>query len=809
MSAPSVPSSDPQQGDASRVPLVTASASAFDDPHAGVGPQVTGKPVILRPSLLKRPFPRSSEISGDTTSVGERGVKRVPEQDVVDLEQEMEETGMEDTQPMQALFWASEGSVPVCVGVGLTDCEFFDVTVSSVKFDGDCERENKSGESSKIMLLGGASVRVWCPQGGVDDSTMEELPGNLVVFAGVQEEISNLEKCKTGVVITSQAVQELRGNHPHMRLIQSRWVCARKNPAKVRCRIVAKDIAHGSARKQGFSSPTPSHDAFVLIVALLATHNLRCCAADISHAFMHSPLTAKEPIVLKLPLSVSLLNGEPAYLRLHCALNGLRDASQAWLHLLSTLITPLGLQADDREPCLFSGRVECEGENGRALCLVYVDDLLIVCDSGKVENMILNSIRKRVSLKVTGQILPDREGGGTISFIGRTVRRWPHQSSVEVFVKASYLDSCFDAYQVRTRSTTMPNIANTLEQSSSSPPLSAEAYSKFRRVLGKLLWYCQTRQDLKLPIGLISTQQASPSQATEAALRSLLRFLREDKHVVLKLPSPGLDPSFFGCEDEQLRTHVHVFADASHAPYRCLGRKGVSGGAMCYAGALIRSMAKVQGVVSMSSCEAELHALQFMCQESVGLVFLLERVLTSLEGYDVWVDSQAYMYDEDDESQRDSAGAWITTQLCTDSQSAIDLLANQDLPRRSRRIEIRVAWLRHKIERGQLSLKWLAGSRSPADMFTKCLNKGLFVEHRERLGFHPGSEGPMSQLFELSLQAWTSGVMSVAQNKRARIAVLEVCCSEGSSLSRVCRDQNVPYAGVIGDVQSHRVIAQA
>ena len=85
--------------------------------------------------------------------------------------------------------------------------------------------------------------------------------------------------------------------------------------------------------------------------------------------------------------------------------------------------------------------------------------------------MILNSVRKRVSLKVTGQILPDREGGGTISFIDRTVRRWPHQSLVEVFVKASYLDSCFDAYQVRTGSTTMPNIANTLEQSSSSPPL--------------------------------------------------------------------------------------------------------------------------------------------------------------------------------------------------------------------------------------------------------------------------------------------------------------------------------------------------
>ena len=89
-------------------------------------------------------------------------MKRVPEQDVVDLEQEMEETGMEDGQPLQSLFWTSEGSVPVCVGVGMTDCEFFDVTVSSVKFDADCEREKKSGESSKTMPLGGTSVRVWC-----------------------------------------------------------------------------------------------------------------------------------------------------------------------------------------------------------------------------------------------------------------------------------------------------------------------------------------------------------------------------------------------------------------------------------------------------------------------------------------------------------------------------------------------------------------------------------------------------------------------------------------------------------------------
>ena len=41
------------------------------------------------------------------------------------------------------LFSGPQRAVYLFAWVGLTDCEFFDVTVSSVKFDGDCERENK------------------------------------------------------------------------------------------------------------------------------------------------------------------------------------------------------------------------------------------------------------------------------------------------------------------------------------------------------------------------------------------------------------------------------------------------------------------------------------------------------------------------------------------------------------------------------------------------------------------------------------------------------------------------------------------
>ena len=141
---------------------------------------------------------------------------------------------------------------------------------------------------------------------------------------------------------------------------------------------------------------------------------------------------------------------------------------------------------------------------------------------------------------------------------------------------------------------------------------------------------------------------------------------------------------------------------------------------MCYAGCLIQTVAKVQGVVSLSSCKAELHALQYMCQESVGLTLQLERVLSSLDGATVTITSQAHVGDWiEDEAASEWEGTRLVTDLISDSQAAIDLLNGQDLPRRSRHVEIRLQWMRSKMASGEVRLEWIRGTLNPADIFTK------------------------------------------------------------------------------------------
>ena len=338
-----------------------------------------------------------------------------------------------------------------------------------------------------------------------------------------------------------------------------------------------------------------------------------------------------------------------------------------------------------------------------------------------------------------------------------------------------------------------------------TPALTPEAYGKFRRALGKVLWLAQTRQDLKLMVGLISTQQATPTQSTEGALRALLRLLYHDRNVVLHLPSPELTPEFLSCSKEELAYRVHVFVDASHAPYRFLGRRGVTGGAICFAGSLVRTMSKTQGVVCLSSCEAELHALQYMAHESVAFVPLLERVLGAFGDLKECVPLQLQTAVEEDEEE--TCESLVYTEVLSDSQAGLDVIAAEDVPRRSRHVEIRLAWLRLQAERRRLFFRWVKGETNPADMMTKNVGTKLFCSHRLRLGFDE-QWGQLADALHVLAQLSLDGCSRLGAMPKP-YAILEVCCEPLSGLSVVCQQKGVAYAGIVANMEEARVYRQA
>ena len=73
--------------------------------------------------------------------------------------------------------------------------------------------------------------------------------------------------------------------------------------------------------------------------------------------------------------------------------------------------------------------------------------------------------------------------------------------------------------------------------------------------------------------------------------------------------------------------------------------------------------------------------------------------------------------------------------LESDSSSALQVLVGQDIPKRSRHVEIRLAWMNSKMASGELEIEHRAGTDNVADLFTKCLSTKDFLRHRASLGF--------------------------------------------------------------------------
>ena len=161
---------------------------------------------------------------------------------------------------------------------------------------------------------------------------------------------------------------------------------------------------------------------------------------------MHSPLGKDMHVVLKLPLSVSLDDGQPAFLVLDKALNGLRDALLCWLQLLSETVKTIGLWTDSIEPCVYSGAVyDGDTHLGHVLVIVYVDDILLASSTEEAEAFVVDTISKVVPTKTTGQIPLE---GGSLTFIGRIIQRVAHGDELLLSINPSYLDSTFKEYGI-------------------------------------------------------------------------------------------------------------------------------------------------------------------------------------------------------------------------------------------------------------------------------------------------------------------------------------------------------------------------
>ncbi len=204
-----------------------------------------------------------------------------------------------------------------------------------------------------------------------------------------------------------------------------------------------------------------------------------------------------------------------------------------------------------------------------------VDDLLIAAPTAADVDKVINTIGKHVVWRKTGIIEAYHSGGGQLKFLGRLLCRQQGESAILIGLPQDYLESTFRSYGLKS-----PRILQCFWRKRMKRNFLVSLTPELR-----LSWYAQTRQDVRAWVAMLATQQAKPTEGTERGLRAVLRFLMSDGNVVLRMPSNSdalkMEKGIFDVD-----YHLVGYSDASHAPLRTTGRRGVSGGALSVCGFL-------------------------------------------------------------------------------------------------------------------------------------------------------------------------------------------------------------------------------
>ena len=549
------------------------------------------------------------------------------------------------------------------------------------------------------ISLCGTSLRLHRPHYAISDVTGEWLDIDLVM-SGIRVEVFNMTEQLVGTVCTETEAKNLCQQHS-IRVITTRWVVSLKEPGLVRSRLVARELKKGGphAKDMGISSPTSSVESLRSMLAEASASDMVILGLDVSAAFMASPL--RRPTILKLPNSFTFENGDPCFLSASKALNGLRASGSAWTDHLRDISKQGNLDPGQIESTIFTGYYR---DLHHVTVISYVDDLLIFAPDMDIAEEIFAIYSSQLTVKETGRIQSSAFGGGHLKFLGRHIQRDPGDKSLRLWVESTYLDTCFSDFNLTKGTEVPPDLRPVLDDDSpgGQVPLTEEAVTRYKSCLGKLSWLAQSRCDLTIYAMLLATGMSKPLARHEKALRMVLRWLLTQMSIHQSFPAPEL-PITDGHSDGLV-----AFCDASWAPLLTLKRRSISGSYVFYRGSLVKAYSRLQVLIALSSCEAELAAIAECGVELAGIKRMVEHVV----------------------------GRPIEASVIyTDSQAAVRVAYNQGLSRKSRHLEIRIFWVQQQLMDRMLFLLWCSGEDQVADMATKSLGRKLFEKFQYFIGF--------------------------------------------------------------------------
>ncbi|XP_068638430.1 secreted RxLR effector protein 161-like [Aristolochia californica] len=216
----------------------------------------------------------------------------------------------------------------------------------------------------------------------------------------------------------------------------------------------------------------------------------------------------------------------------------------------------------------------------------------------------------------------------------------------------------------------------------------------YRKLVGSLIFLCNTRPEISYGVGVLSRFSNNPSKTHWQGGMQILKYLKGTLTFGVSYTRRDI---LFGYCDSDWAGDIDT-------------RKSVTGYEFLFGSGIISWANKKQQTVALSSTEAEYKAACVAACEAVWL----RRILTDI-------------------------GIPLTesTTLNFDSQSCIAMAKNPVFHARTKHIEIQYHYVRELIEEEPIYMEYCPTEDNHADIFTKALGSAQMNKHLHGLGVGP------------------------------------------------------------------------
>lgn len=412
-----------------------------------------------------------------------------------------------------------------------------------------------------------------------------------------------------------------------------------------------------------------------MILALAAQLQWPVYQLDVKSAFLNGDL--QEEVYVMQPEGFIIEGKETKVYKLRKALYGLRQSARAWNSKIDGYLQKNGFMKSENEPTLY---VKKEGENDIIIISVYVDDIIYTSSSSSLLSKFKSCMMQEFEMSDM-ELLH--------YFLGLEVQQEEDGIFISQRKYANDLLNKFGMLNCKPEITPM----NDNEKLQCEDGAEMTDASRFRSLVGGLIYLTHTRPDIAFSVGLISRFMQHPSKFHLGAAKRVLRYI-----------AGTMDYGIWYSRVPKLRLCGYTDSDWAAS---LDDRRSVSANVFTLGSGVISWSSKKQGSVALSSTEAEYVAASSAACQAVWL----RRMLAELQ------------------QRQDGA-----TDIFCDNQSTICMSRNPVYPNRTKHIDTRCHFIRELVANGEIILVYCNTNEQLADIMTKALSKERFFYFRTFLG---------------------------------------------------------------------------